>query len=184
MRERTGVLLRPLLGIGRTAIEAYAAAHHLDWIEDESNADIRHSRNFLRQRVLPEISDRFPAAARNLAAAAARFAEAGELLDVLARTDLEAIDDFPVSIACLAKLDVLRARNALRYLLAQRDVQIPSEARLREALRQLLNAAQDRHPAVQFGTYRLCRRRGWIHLEPLARVGAGGAAPQTDQTPR
>lgn len=167
MRERSGRLLRPFLGIGRAAIEAYAVAHRLDWIEDESNADLRHSRNFLRRRILPEIGGRFPAAARNLAAAAARFAEANELLDMLARADIGETDEFPVSVASLAKLDAVRARNALRYLLARREVQIPSEARLRETLRQLLDAAPDRHPTVQFGMHRLCRRRGWIHLEPV-----------------
>lgn len=168
MRERNGRLLRPLLSVGRDEIERYARMHRLEWIEDESNADIRHSRNFLRHRILPDLSRRFPAVAKNLAAAAARFAEAQTLLDDLARLDLGADEaDFPVSVERLACLDEARARNVLRYLLARHHVKIPSEARLYEAVRQMCAAAADRHPALVFGSQRLYRRQGWVYLEPV-----------------
>jgi hypothetical protein len=36
---------------------------------------------------------------------------------------------------------------------------------LREALRQMLAAGADRHPALVFGQHRLLRRSGWIYLE-------------------
>lgn len=168
MRARSGRLLRPFLAIGRSEIERYAGAHALAWCEDESNADIRHSRNFLRHRILAPLVQRFPAAARNLAAATARFAEARDLLDDLARLDLgEDSGDFPLSLEKLRELAESRARNVLRYLLVQRAVPIPSEARLREALRQMLTAGADRHPALVLGAYRLLRRRGRIYLEPV-----------------
>lgn len=168
MRERNGRLLRPFLSVGRDDIERYAVAHRLDWSEDESNADTRHSRNFLRHRILAPLSQRFPAAAKNLAGAASRFAEAQDLLDDLARADLDGVTDFPVPVAALRALEEPRARNVLRYLLALRGVQIPSEARLREALRQMLTAGSDRHPALQLGPQCLMRRRGLIYLEEKA----------------
>lgn len=168
MRERSGRLLRPFLTIGRGEIEGYAIAHRLEWCDDESNADVRHSRNFLRHRILAPLSQRFPAAAKNLAAAAARFAEAQELLDDLARLDLgEDTGGFPLSLDKLRSLDESRARNVLRYLLGQCNVPIPSEARLREVLRQMLDARADRHPALVLGAYRLLRRRDRIYLEPV-----------------
>jgi len=163
-------LLRPLLAVSRADIEAYAAAFHLDWVDDESNRDIAFSRNYLRHEVLRRIKDRFPAAEKNIAAAAARFREAADLLDDLARADLAGADcvDFPVAIPVLAALSEPRARNALRYLLAARKVAIPSEARLHEALRQMLTAAPDRHPRVRLGAWALVRRRGRVDLEPIA----------------
>lgn len=166
MRERSGKLLRPLLSVGRDEIARYAAEHRLDWIEDESNGDLRHARNFLRHRILAPMTQRFPAAAKNLAGAAARFAEAQDMLDDLARQDLGATTGFPVTVAALQALEEPRARNALRYLLAGQSVGIPSEARLREALRQMLTAGGDRHPVLQLGDRRLVRRRGLIYLEP------------------
>ncbi len=167
MCERNGRLLRPLLSISRDEIECYAHQHCLEWIEDESNANIKFSRNFLRQQVFTELRQRFPAATKNLSKAAGRFAEACDLLDDLARLDLGAdVADFPLSVMELTALSEIRARNVLRYLLAKRKVRIPSDARLRETLRQMLEAATDRHPTMVFGEYRLLRRRGWIYLEP------------------
>lgn len=167
MRACSGRLLRPLLGVDRAGIVRYAQTHRLNWIEDESNADLRHARNFLRHRVIAPLLQRFPAAARNLAAAAARFAEAQDLLDALARSDLGKLDDFPLPLAVLQTLDEPRVRNVLRYLLARHRVGIPSEARLREICRQLLSAGLDRRPAFPLGEYRLTRRRGIIYLEAV-----------------
>jgi tRNA(Ile)-lysidine synthase len=167
MRERNGRLLRPLLPVSRGEIEHYARAHCLEWVEDASNADVRYSRNYLRQKIFPELRSRFSAATKNLACAAARFAEAQELLNDLARLDLGADNaDFPISVELLKKLSEARARNLLRYLLVRQGGQIPSEPRLREAVRQMLHSAMDRHPGVDIGGFRLLRRRGWIYFEP------------------
>jgi tRNA(Ile)-lysidine synthase len=156
-----------LLDVSRADLEAYAHAHALAWVDDESNLDTRFTRNFLRHSIFKPLAERFPAAERNLAAASSRFAEATMLLDDLARVDLGAnAADFPLPLAVLAGLSEPRARNVLRHLLARRGVRIPSEARLVEGLRQLLAAAPDRHPSVTLGEWQLCRRRGDIELEP------------------
>ena len=44
---------RPLLGLSRRQLLSYAQAHHLTWVEDDSNADARFDRNFLRMRIVP-----------------------------------------------------------------------------------------------------------------------------------
>ncbi len=160
-------LIRPLLGVPRQDIEKYLLRHALTWVEDESNADTGFSRNFLRHQVLPVLQSRFPAAEENLAAASARFTEALALLDDLAMLDLAgAPPSFPVPTASLANLTESRGRNLLRFLLARHGARIPSEARLIEALRQLIEAGPDRHPSIEFGNWRLSRRRDKVHLEP------------------
>jgi tRNA(Ile)-lysidine synthase len=171
MATRQKRLLRPLLAVARAEIEAYARANRLHWVEDESNRDTGFSRNFLRHDVLGpggNIGLRFPAAEKNLAAAAGRFAEAAAMLDELARLDLGGANDFPVAVDLLAALSEPRARNALRYLLARREVRIPSELRLTELLRQILAAAPDRHPRARFGDWDIVRRRGQVDLERAA----------------
>jgi len=162
-RER---VLRPLLGVGRLAIEEYARRHELSWVEDESNEDSTFTRNYIRHEVIPLLRRRFPSASASLAAAAGRFSEALGLLDELAVQDFgSASPCFPLSVAQLKSLSEPRARNLLRYLLAAAAIQIPSEERLREALRQLLSAGPDRHPAIRMGARILRRRSGWVVLE-------------------
>jgi len=166
---RSGMsLMRPLLGLARSDIGAYLHNRSLTWVDDESNCDIRFSRNFLRHRVLPELQARFPAAEGNLAAAASRFAEAHALLDELAELDLAGESaSFPFPVTGLSRLSEPRGRNLLRFLLTQHGVRIPAETRLREILRQLLQARSDRHPAVIFGDWRIFRKRGAVLLEKI-----------------
>lgn len=53
-------LWRPLLDFTHAELHAYAVANGLQCIEDESNQDSRHDRNFLRHYVLPVLEDRWP----------------------------------------------------------------------------------------------------------------------------
>ncbi|MFZ5505810.1 MAG: tRNA lysidine(34) synthetase TilS, partial [Pseudomonadota bacterium] len=58
--------LRPLLGLARSALEACAIEHGLVWMDDESNADTRYARNYLRREVMPRLSARWPRAAETM----------------------------------------------------------------------------------------------------------------------
>src|SRR3990172_3911205 len=84
---RAPAILRPMLAVSRKEIEAYARANKLKWVEDESNADTRHDRNFLRHEVLPVIERAFPGYRATLARAAGHLAEASLILDELAQAD-------------------------------------------------------------------------------------------------
>ena len=119
-------LVRPLLDVPRAELEAYAQEHTLKWIEDPSNADSRFSRNYLRHRVFPALTERWPHAVASLARTAGHLSEAQSLLDELAQMDLQAADQpspFPwlplpsLALAPLRKLSDARQRNALRHWL-------------------------------------------------------------------
>ena len=121
-----GHLVRPLLNVSRAQLEAYAHEHQLKWIEDPSNADLRFSRNYLRHRVFPVLSERWPQAVSSLARTAEHLSEAQGLLDELARMDLQAANQsspFPwlqlpsLALAPLCELSDARQRNALRHWL-------------------------------------------------------------------
>jgi len=51
--QAPGHILRPLLDLTRAQLRAYAAAHHLAWHEDPTNADLTNPRNLLRHVILP-----------------------------------------------------------------------------------------------------------------------------------
>ncbi|UZE24885.1 tRNA lysidine(34) synthetase TilS [Pseudomonas sp. B21-056] len=121
-----GYLLRPLLDVSRAELEAYAAQEGLSWVEDPSNDDHRYSRNYLRQRVFPLLTEQWPQAALTLARGAAHMAEAQGLLDELARIDLAAATSpgafdwlgLPsLTLAPLQALSPSRQRNALSHWL-------------------------------------------------------------------
>lgn len=137
-------ILRPLLNVSRSALEAYADAHGLQWIEDESNLDLAYDRNFLRHHVFPEIEKRFPACRTTLARSAGHFAEAADLLDEVAAADAVIyVKAGGLDIAGLRALSGPRGRNLLRYWLSGHLASPPSTRRLQEVHRQLLSARAD-----------------------------------------
>ena len=163
-------ILRPLLAVPRAEIEAYARARGLEWVEDESNADRRFHRNFLRHEVLPLVAQRFPAYRVTMARAAGHLAESARLLDEVAAGDgADALRDGTLATAVLRRLSPARSRNLLRYFLASRGVIMPSAARLDEALRQALTARQDARVAVGLGAFELCQFEARLYVVP-ARV--------------
>ena len=52
IRGQTGRIIRPLLCVPRSDIEAYLRTHHLSWREDHTNADQSYARNRIRHTVL------------------------------------------------------------------------------------------------------------------------------------
>lgn len=132
----TPAILRPLLEIPRSEIEAYARRRKLAWIEDESNADVYYDRNFLRHRVLPVLAERYPAYRRTLARASRNLAEAAQLLDDLGAADAQ-LTAGGLAISGLRGLSVPRAKNVIRYFIGLHGVTMPNAARLDESVRQL-----------------------------------------------
>lgn len=59
MREDTGKILRPLLGISRKEILEYLGESKLDFVTDSTNLDSDYRRNFLRNEVIPLLRSRW-----------------------------------------------------------------------------------------------------------------------------
>jgi len=154
--------LRPLLDTARAEIVAYARANGLRWVEDESNADPRHRRNFLRHDILPRLERVFPAAGATLARAAANFREADALLADLAALDGEACGGERLRRDALCALPEPRARNLIRARLHALGLDAPPRARLVEVVRQLREGAEPLY--VSLGEAACCVHRGeaWV----------------------
>ena len=71
-----GVMLRPLLNIPKQAINDYAQAHQLSWVEDPSNQSNDYDRNFLRNAVVPLLKQRWPAIDKTVSRSAKHCADA------------------------------------------------------------------------------------------------------------
>ena len=178
-RGGSRTLLRPLLAAGRRDIEAYARSRGLDWIEDESNRDVAHGRNFLRHEVLPLLETRYPAARRALARSAGHLGEAASLLDGLAARDAAGAGrDGTLEVAALGKLPAARARGVLREFIARAGERAPPARRLEEILRQVLEARSDARVCVALGGADLRRHAGTLHVVPRRQ-----AAPPTCEVP-
>lgn len=58
MKEDNGIIFRPFLGLTKEQILDQCARNNIKWIEDETNKDVKHLRNWFRHEVIPLISKR------------------------------------------------------------------------------------------------------------------------------
>ncbi|MDB6088434.1 MAG: tRNA(Ile)-lysidine synthase [Gammaproteobacteria bacterium] len=146
-----GWLARPLLTRSRVELEAWVRERGLTWVEDETNADERLDRNYLRRRVLPLIRERWPGSATAVTRTARHAAEAQKLLDVLALSDVErASHGESLSVRTLRALPPERRRNALRFWIARSGSLLPDTRRLEEIAGPLMDARADSNPFVEW----------------------------------
>ncbi|PTQ80093.1 tRNA(Ile)-lysidine synthase [Nitrosospira multiformis] len=171
--ERRPKLLRPLLDVSRREIEDYAREHALQWITDESNDEVSFDRNFLRHALFPLLEMRFPAYRTTFLRASRHMAEASALLDELAEVDsAQCAVPGKLHVEDLRKLGLPRARNLLRYTLAQHGVILPSTVKLEEILRQLLSSCPDTKLHVIFGNTEIRCFRSRVHIRKVQAIPA------------
>jgi tRNA(Ile)-lysidine synthase len=165
--NRELLLARPLLGASRAALEHYAKAQSLSFVEDESNRDTRYARNALRHRIMPALTEFFPGFQERFARAASHAQSAQRLLVTLARQDLAAcLEGEYLSVPALRQLDVDRIDNLLRYWFALRGLRMPSAAWLLELRTQLLEAKADAQLCVTHPDCHIRRYRERVFLTP------------------
>jgi tRNA(Ile)-lysidine synthase len=181
-RLRAGgpLVVRPLLGVRRAALLAHARAQGLEWVEDESNADLRRTRSLVRHRVLPALAALRPGVVDALARSAGHAAEAAEIADALAGIDAAAcLREERLAVAPLLALPPARARNVLRWHLAARAGSAVGGAALDELLRQLASRRPDATIRVVLGAGIEARRYAgelWLELGPVPEPPVGYAA--------
>ena len=52
-----GVLIRPLLSVSKKQILDYCDQHQLGYVTDVTNSDVKYTRNRIRHRILPELTE-------------------------------------------------------------------------------------------------------------------------------
>ncbi len=146
-----GVLARPLLALPRAALSEHATANALEWIEDPSNEGLEFDRNYIRHRLVPIITARWPAAERNLQRVANNAAEAAAILERLARRQiaecvvpdaLQPLSDAPVlDVPALFRLPEDECLGLLRHWIIDAGYRPPPRDRLLGLRRGLIGDA-------------------------------------------
>lgn len=162
-------LLRPLLDQPRRQLEHWAQRYQLNWIEDESNRDTRYDRNFLRQRILPLVNQRWPHFADAVARSAALCGEQEQLLDELLAESLRAWIqvDGSLLIAPLQSCSNTHRFALIRRWISRNGGKMPSRDMLQRIWREVISSREDASPSVRMGSYQIRRYRGAIYWLPL-----------------
>ena len=173
-----GLLCRPLLQSTRKELELYAHQQQLQWIEDPSNADERFDRNFIRQKLLPLISTRWPHLMLSVQRAVNHFVDAQQLLNELAEIDLAnagvgntSIDDEGepwLSLETFSELSQARQENLLRFWLSQYQLNLTSK-QLTVVIDQVIGSASDSQAELNIANVYIRRFQQRLYFSSIAR---------------
>ncbi|MEO8671090.1 MAG: tRNA lysidine(34) synthetase TilS [Tahibacter sp.] len=166
-----GLLWRPLLPLPRHILAEWAARHALNFIDDPSNAETRHARNFLRHEVLPLLRTRWPQLDVAIGHSARWLDANADFIDTethkaLAR--VQGLDPATLRWAEWMELhDALRA-SGLRLWLRELRLPEPEQVHIAELERQLSNSDPQRLPCVSWAGCELRRHRDMLYaMAPL-----------------
>jgi len=165
-----GCLVRPFLECAKSALKNEAQLRNLVWVEDESNVDNRFDRNYLRNAVIPQISQRWPDYTQSLKRTADLNSESDQLAKELAVIDLDRVNlkaeraGWSISIEALLMISPLRQKNILRYWSELQGLVPPGITIIDEVLTSVLSARQDASPEVNWQSQRWTRFKDRLYL--------------------
>ena len=172
-RRKLGVLkvYRPLLNVARTELESYAKAHHLDWVEDGSNASDTFDRNFIRQHIIPVFERRWPGFVEKVSATSSKLLDTHDLLaeyigedfDLLGRRK-ERLGE-SLSLVPFSRFSCARKKALILAWSESMGLDSPGQAHL-EKLAEVLEAKDDAQPCLNWGNAELRRFDGRLFLLP------------------
>jgi tRNA(Ile)-lysidine synthase len=165
-----GILLRPLIDYSREEIHNYAISESLSWVEDESNKSNKYDRNFLRNRIIPELLTRWPSALKTVQRAARHQAEARSLINEISRSDLVLICDskyIKVDLSRFNNLSGIRKKNVLRAWIKINKLETPDAQIIEKIITEVIHANADRNPCVKWKGGEIRRYRGYLYIMKL-----------------
>ncbi len=180
-----GTLLRPLLTVPRQAIETYAAGRGLIWIEDPSNADTEHTRNYLRHEVLPRLEQRWPNVKAQLEG---QWQQLNQLINqvksqAVADSQAVTLGSGLFDLAAMEELGPARYDACLVEMLVTAGYKKTPGARLLSEIRETLSApARDESPAFDLASFYLQRYQNKLYLTRVVSPEPEAMTPATGES--
>lgn len=162
-----GVLWRPWLATSRKQIEQWAQQRSLSWVEDDSNANLTLSRNYLRHQVLPVVAEHWPGWRHSISQSAELSADADEILQEFAERELAALGataDAPLPCGPVLAMTPARQRLLIRQWLLRQIGETPGRRLVQRVRQEMLGAADDAQPKIVWQHHVLRRYRGALHV--------------------
>lgn len=162
-----GWICRPLLAYQKQSLQAYAKQHALTWVEDESNADCQYARNYIRHKIMPLITARWPQAVaqmNQITTFAKAFVDDG-VHDVAAMLAMcQGPDKNQLNLASMQQFSWLDQQTILRAWIKTLGHQMPSFDQMQRLRTEVMMAAPDRCPLLRMGSYHFRRYRQTLYL--------------------
>ena len=163
LKERK--LLRPILPFRKIELLTYATQEGLNYVEDSSNESDKYTRNFFRNKLLPQIAEVFPKVEENLLHNITRFHEIAQLYQKAVNEEISKLlekkrDEWQVPVL------KWRKANPLQTLTWELIKRFGFQASQTIEVIKLLDAENGSYQSSP--TYRIIRNRNWLLISPVS----------------
>lgn len=168
-----GTMYRPLLDIPKKWLNDYAALNDLHWVEDSSNQDNAFDRNYLRNNILPQLKQRWPALAKTVSRSARHCANSHQFNQQLVVEVFNTLYDEchqTLNITKLIELQNNQQSLVIRQWFAMLELRMPSESLAEKIIKEVCKARKDRNPEIQGKEFIIRRYRNELYcLKPFVK---------------
>jgi len=160
-----GTLLRPLLTVKRSEIESCANALKLEWVTDESNSDTRYERNYIRHKITPVLTARWPSIHDSVQRTVELCAEQESLLEELLHSSLQQamVEDGSIIITELVKHSEAVRRQLIRQWFRRSNLSMPSRKHTDMIWHEVALAKHDANPKLKLSDWEVRRYGGRLY---------------------
>jgi len=131
-----GNLLRPLLKFTKKELHDFIDENNVAFIEDESNKESNQDRNLIRNEIMPIINKRWKNYEKRMQNTSEIIREKQELFDQMFSQKYSSLiieDAIPLKI--FQDLDILVAKELIRYVIQRNNIALPSRKVLNEIMK-------------------------------------------------
>lgn len=165
-------LIRPLLDLSKSDVEAYAKAQGICHIQDESNFDEKYDRNFLRQSIIPALKQRWSAIAVTASRSAELCAMQQSVVDEELAARLPLIQmvqggECVINLTALAQYSKAWQTLLLRGHMDALGFAPPSKVQAEQIIVQLLDAKVDANIEIKLADVLIKRFKGVGYFLPI-----------------
>ncbi len=151
-------LMRPLLGLSRAALEAFADQQKLAWVDDPSNNSLDYDRNYIRHKVLAPLREHWPKASVQMAISAQLLSDDHRLLNQYLAADLKVlVTNNCLDLVLFKAIEPTKAMALLRYWLVSETGVGLGKKLLQRIVEEVINSRADSLACCPVGTFQ-CRR--------------------------
>jgi tRNA(Ile)-lysidine synthase len=158
--------MRPLLNVSKLAINDYALAHKLDWVEDPSNESNNYDRNFLRNAVIPLLKQRWPVCDKTVARSASHCADAQLVVSKVAEELFLSVFNSADKTLFAGKLRCYKSAQQqliIRQWFQRLDLKMPAQAFVNRLLSEVVEARAGSDPVLSGQGYCIRRYRDKLY---------------------
>ena len=120
-------VLRPMLKIEKDEIYEYVEKHNLEYIHDHSNDDEQFDRNFIRSKLIPLISERWPAAIKKISDLSELSQQDIEFKNIFLEQRIEEFrSESGLNISSLSKLSEIERTYIIRHWIKKNGFSQPN----------------------------------------------------------